>query len=193
MMDLSNAQSCIIGVLMAMFGYGVRSRFKRHELIEDICIVAVPIGLPITIFYRKIYSFFKYLYSLSPITVLGIEVVIWPLLLSVLLIILFFSVRIYWDSKYKKDKKIGWRIHSITGKTICSKCWENSRFKRVKSFLCKDNSKVSVSCPRCKTIHMLPFGMLAKEDFAEDSDIPTANRRPRKKAMRVSTLERSKL
>jgi len=53
-MDISNVQSCIIGVLMAMFGYGVRSKFKKHELIEDICIIVVPIGLPITLFYREI-------------------------------------------------------------------------------------------------------------------------------------------
>ena len=27
MIDISNAQSCIMGVLMMMFGYGVRSKF----------------------------------------------------------------------------------------------------------------------------------------------------------------------
>jgi hypothetical protein len=188
-MDLSNAQSCIIGILMMMFGYGVRSKFKRHELIEDICIVTVPFGLPITIFYKEIYSFFKYFYSLSPITVLGIKVVIWPLLLSVLLTMVFFSIRIYWDSKYKKDKKIGWHIHSITGKVICSVCWEKPRFKRFKSFLCKDITGLFKRCPKCKTVYALPLEMVLKEDFAEDFDIKATDRRPRKKAMRVSTLK----
>jgi len=187
-MDLSNAQSCIIGVVAMMFGYGMRSKFKKREIIDDIFIAAGVFGIPAVIFYKKIYLFLKYLYQLHYTIAFGIELVIWPLMVSILFAFVFVLIKIYWDSKFKKDKKIGWRIHSITGKTICSKCWENSRFKRVKSFLCKDNSKVSVSCPRCKTIHMLPFGMLSKEDFAEDSDMPIANKRPRKKAMRVSIL-----
>ena len=40
-------------------------------------------------------------------------------------------------------------------------------------------------------MYALPLKMVSKEDFANNTN--TANRRPRKKAMRVSTLERSKL
>jgi len=91
---------------------------------------------------------------------------------------------------FKKDGDIGYQINPKTKEVLCNKCLNESGFAVS---LDKNKSKVSVSCPRCKTIHMLPFEMLSKEDFTDDSDIPTANRRSRKKAMRVSTLERSKL
>lgn len=94
------------------------------------------------------------------------------------------------SNPFKKDKNIGWQINPKTGEVLCDKCLKEDGHAIV---LDKDKSGISRVCPRCKTIHILPFGMLSKEDFMENSDIPTANRRPRKKAMRVSTLERSKL
>ena len=192
MIDTSKEQLYTIGVLLAMFGYGIRSKFGRHELIEDICLTA-GLFVPIVYFKGEIHSFLKYLYSLPFVTIRGIEMAIFPFLLFILSVVLLISVKFYWDSKFKKDKELGWYVHSITGKTICSKCWENSRFPTLKSFLCKDNSKVSVSCPRCKTIYMLPFEMLSKEDFMDNSDVSTTNRRPRKKAMRVSTLTKRRI
>lgn len=86
---------------------------------------------------------------------------------------------------FKKDEDIGYQINPKTKEVLCNKCLNESGFAVS---LDKNKAKVSVNCPRCKTMHMLPFEMLSKEDFTEDSDMP--NRRPRKKAMRVSTIER---
>lgn len=90
------------------------------------------------------------------------------------------------SNPFKKDKNIGWQINPKTGEVLCNKCLDEHGYAID---LDKDKSGISRICPRCKTVHILPFEMLSKEDFMNGSDIPITNRRPRKKAMRISTLK----
>jgi len=90
------------------------------------------------------------------------------------------------SNPFKKDKNIGWQRNPKTGGILCNKCLKENGYAID---LDKDKTGFFMTCPRCKTMHATPFGMLSKEDFMENSDVPVYNRLPRKKAMRVSTLK----
>ena len=90
------------------------------------------------------------------------------------------------SNPFKKDKNIGWQINSKTGELLCNKCLKENGYAIS---LVKDITGLFKRCPKCKTVYALPLGMVLKEDFAEDSDIKATDRRPRKKAMRVSILK----